>query len=250
MIAVVGMRRSGTHAIGAWIASMAGTEFQAEWNGVDEVDSGVVGLLWDGASIKGVRDRIIRCLARLQPSRIVIVLREPRNHLASLFKSARITGGRRWAWEWKELARSAMGEPGSFLDGIHAKRVVLFDRWVADAQYRADFAAELRLSESEESEKARQTVQWPGSSFQKGESDAEKLDVLGRAGSLRDKAMYQVILRMNGVPEIAQRIFGPWPEDWLRMPDVMGVQEIEEIFDRDPIKVADGKLHPKAGLEV
>jgi len=140
----------------------------------------------------------------------VLVLRDPCNLFASryYFRSGMPQDAQRWQWNdvdlWKSHAREFLGKT-SHLE--NRKVVISFNQWVEDPAYRAALAGMLGL---EFTDRGVNDVWHIGSTFdvKRFDGQANRMDTSGRWKHAARLPEFLDIFRDNEVIELSQEIFG------------------------------------------
>ncbi|HTA81706.1 MAG TPA: hypothetical protein VK783_02150 [Bacteroidia bacterium] len=148
----------------------------------------------------------------------VPVLRDPFNNLASKYKWA--LSGLKWAPAmeavkqlpalWKSYAKEFIG----ITSVIPAKNkvVINYNRWFADAAYRAELAGKLLLMSTDKG--LEEVAKWGpntwGDSFDnlKYEGKAHEMDVLNRWKNYADDEVFRSFFKDKELIELSEKIFG------------------------------------------
>ncbi len=148
--------------------------------------------------------------------RIVVIVRNPFNMLASVLKGLKepvhpnhlrlVEAGAAWT----AYAREALGET-QYLAGLGTVVPLFYDRWFADAAYRAELADRLGL-EHDDSGLGEMSVNGMGSSFEGlSQSDPRKLNVLERWKAYRGNPEYCQALSQPDLLRLHRVLFGEPP---------------------------------------
>lgn len=253
-LGVAGIRRSGNHSTFTWLLyhfnSMVfynNHPFPGEGRGnrefyvrhgdlmieaarkADYVDNK---LLTPDGEIYGMEnyeiDQIIRKHFEKDFDKVIIILRDPINNLASLMRyKGRLLHLREFSGLWKSYATEVMR------GGIDFMMALIYDRWFTHADYRRDIEIKLGLPVNDYG-MSKVHHMGHGSSFDKMrfQNNAQQMEVLSRWRQCLDDQLFLRILKDEELLSIRQQIFGPLPEELERAID--GVEritphEIDEI---------------------
>ncbi|MBD3407217.1 MAG: hypothetical protein GF411_13945 [Candidatus Lokiarchaeota archaeon] len=132
----------------------------------------------------------------------ILVIRDPFNTMASLYKVGR--GIPQDIKRWKKLAREAMGKT----DFIGFDHIFLYNKWFNDRQYRYDMAKNLGFEYRCDNKKVYDFG--GGSSFDgvKYDGKPRRMDVMHRWQEFRSDNNFRKLFD-NEVIELSNELFGP-----------------------------------------
>jgi hypothetical protein len=236
----IGLRRAGTHAIAGWLLShLAGKEIKADGihlardvsviaEGVtyaNNVEPSLLKKLILRDPLPGEKHRVIGVeicgfdvKAELpedhpaQDARVIVILRNPINHLASTIKGGHnfdhVTCG--FPRHWKECLEFYRGLQADGYKCLGAN----FDQWFQNRQYREDLASRMGFA-NEELGLGIISGNGGGSSFDQLEKDgkAQEMNVLGRWMEYVRHEEYMFVIKF--LREDIEKEFGPLPEELI-----------------------------------
>ena len=233
-VAVIGLRRSGNHAIIEWLiadhlgpvlflneaypATRPNRTRQREWNwrpGEKTDGLGAIVYNYEDQSLltitmDSVGRQRLKWLGPAVGRFDLLILRDPFNMLASRlqWKRESLDRLRQVVGEWKIYAGEWLGDTAT----LHHKVPVSFNRWASDDAYRAELAQRLGLAPTDMG-KARVSTYGGGSSFDGTAHDgqASQMKVLDRWQRFADDPRFRALVADAELHDLAERAFGLIP---------------------------------------
>ena len=146
--------------------------------------------------------------------KIVVIMRHPFNMIASVYqfmKTNRRLGNQgirksmvEYRELWKDHAREITNQTNYFADNGLEYVFVLFDRWHVDKQYRQELAQKMGLKYNERNKD--KIIRYGNSSFNQGQRNAQKLDVLNRYQLFEDDQLFQELINDDELKKLWEKI--------------------------------------------
>lgn len=206
---VIGMRRSGHHAIIAWLSPNLGCDINFFNNCAISRDYKVFCYKRHrpGTTLLNFEDKSLTVVAKVKPGRRILVLRDPFNCIASRIKM-RINKKHKVDHRhlekdvslWKQYAYEFIRKTNYLGDCVR----VNYNKWFVDQKYRVKIANKFAGLK----EDSKNHV-WFFSSFDKKDyhGKAEEMNVLGRWKQIKHP-IFKKVLEDESLHKLSNRIFG------------------------------------------